>query len=168
MTEFELIIDSYEQNIERPQDYYEQKKYYSGKKKSHTLKNQLIILPKGQDIVDVTVGDPGPRSDLNIFRESQKIFEPNQNFQGDKAYVGESSIKTPYKKKKNQQLTSEEKEENKKLSRSRIFVEHVIRLVKIFRIAQERFRLNKQKYAQIIGVICGLVRLRIGALILPL
>lgn len=49
----------------------------------------------------------------------------------------------------------------------RIVVEHLIRVVKIFRVAQEKFRLNPKKYEQIIGTICGLVRLRIGALILP-
>ncbi len=48
-----------------------------------------------------------------------------------------------------------------------IFVEHRIRLVKIFRVIQERFRLNPQKYEQIMLTICGLVRLRIRALILP-
>ncbi|MEM7578438.1 MAG: hypothetical protein AAF316_01065 [Cyanobacteria bacterium P01_A01_bin.80] len=37
MTEFELIVDTYEQTIERPGDYKEQKKYYSGKKVNHTL-----------------------------------------------------------------------------------------------------------------------------------
>ncbi|PMB00654.1 transposase, partial [Fischerella thermalis CCMEE 5328] len=49
----------------------------------------------------------------------------------------------------------------------RIFIEHVIRLVKILRIAQQRFPLNSRTYEQIILTICGLVRLRIGALILP-
>ncbi|MBA4467107.1 transposase, partial [Cylindrospermopsis raciborskii CS-506_A] len=32
LTEFELIVDSYEQPIDRPGEYQEQKKYYSGKK----------------------------------------------------------------------------------------------------------------------------------------
>ncbi|UJS05638.1 transposase family protein [Cylindrospermopsis raciborskii] len=36
LTEFELIVDSYEQPIERPGEYEEQKKYYSGKKAHHT------------------------------------------------------------------------------------------------------------------------------------
>ncbi|MGC8453754.1 MAG: transposase family protein [Cylindrospermopsis raciborskii] len=44
-------MDSYEQPIERPSEYEKQKKYYSGKKKTHTRKNQLIVLPKGKDIV---------------------------------------------------------------------------------------------------------------------
>ena len=49
LTEFELIVDSCEQGRQRPRDYQEQKKYYSGKKKNHTLKNQLIVLPDGRD-----------------------------------------------------------------------------------------------------------------------
>ena len=35
--------------------------------------------------------------------------------------------------------------------------------LKIFRVAAERFRLNSRTYKQIMLVICGLVRLRIGA-----
>ncbi|MGB3513984.1 MAG: hypothetical protein WBA93_33200 [Microcoleaceae cyanobacterium] len=38
MTEFELIVDSYDQPIERPVNYEKQKEYYSGKKKSHRKK----------------------------------------------------------------------------------------------------------------------------------
>ena len=45
-------------------------------------------------------------------------------------------------------------------------VEHVIRLVKIFRGAGDKFRLNFDKYESVINTICGQVRLRIGALIL--
>ena len=60
LTEYELIVDSQEQAIERPLDYKTQKKYYSGKKKYHTFKNQLIVLPLGKDIVDVVVNKPGP------------------------------------------------------------------------------------------------------------
>ncbi len=58
-------------------------------------------------------------------------------------------------------------EANKKMAADRIFVEHLIRLLKIFRVDSERFRLNPSKYEQIIMTICGIVRLRIGALILP-
>lgn len=167
LTEYELIVDSCEQPRERPGEYSEQKKYYSGKKKNHTFKNQLIVLPSGQDIVDSTAGEKGPKSDVNLFRENQKNFEANQKFNGDKGYIGEPNIKTPYKKPKKQELTSEQKQKNRELSKQRVVVEHTIRLLKIFRVAQERFRLNPHKYEQIILTICGLVRLRIGALILP-
>lgn len=42
--EYELIVDSAEQFIERPGDDQEQKVHYSGKKKKHTFKNQFIVL----------------------------------------------------------------------------------------------------------------------------
>lgn len=45
LVEWELVVDSSEQVRERPKLYQKQKKFYSGKKKNHTLKNQLIVLP---------------------------------------------------------------------------------------------------------------------------
>jgi IS5 family transposase len=168
LIEHELIVDSEEQVIERPSAYENQKKYYSGKKKNHTLKNQFIVLPFGQDIVDVVVGRPGPSSDINLCREQLTEFDPKQTFSGDKAYLGEPQIRTPTKKPKNGTLTDEQHQANKDLSSERIFVEHLIRVVKIFRIAQERFRLLKSRYCSVLLTICGLVRLRKGCLILEL
>jgi len=146
LTDYELIVDSEEQPRERPVEYKEQKKYYSGNQKNHTFKNQITLLPDGKDIVDVIAGEPGPKSDITLFCEGQKDFDPNQNFQGDKGYAGEASIKTPTEKPKKGELTLRQKEENKQMAGDRIFVEHLIRVVKIFRIASERFRLNSWKY----------------------
>lgn len=168
LTEYELIVDSYEQARERPGDNKEQEKYYSGKKCNHTLKCQMITLPNGNDIVDVVAGEPGPKIDITLFREYRSRFHPNQKFKGDLAYIGEDLIDTPIKKPRNGELTIEQKEENTLFASKRIFVEHRIRSIKIFRVAQERFRLNLKKYEQVILATCGLVRLRIGALILPL
>lgn len=167
LTEYELIVDTYEQVRERPGDPDEQEKYFSGKKKNHTFKSQIIVMPDGRDIVDVVAGKPGPKNDLTLFREERSQFDPQQKFKGDKAYVGEALITTPIKKPKNRELTTEQKEQNKAFSAKRIFVEHRIRSLKIFRVAQERFRLNPQKYEKVVLTICGIVRLRIGALILP-
>jgi hypothetical protein len=64
LSEFELIVDSYEQPRERPRDYKEQKKYYSGKRKKHTLKNQIVVMPNGKEIVDVVVGETGATADI--------------------------------------------------------------------------------------------------------
>lgn len=127
----------------------------------------MIILPDGKDIVDVIAGEPGPKSDITLFRENRDRFDTKQKFKGDLAYQGEELITTPIKKPKNRELTTEQKLQNKKFSAKRIFVEHRIRSVKIFRVVQERFRLKPKKYEQVILTICGLVRLRIGALILP-
>ncbi len=115
----------------------------------------------------MTVGKPGPSSDINLFRARQSKFAANQKFKGDKGYMGERQIETPHKKQKKQELTPAQKKENQQLSAQRIVVEHIIRLVKIFRVAQERFRLRPKNYEQVILIVCDLVRLRVGALVLP-
>ena len=124
------------------------------------------MLPNGKDIVDIEAGKLGQISEINFFRETQEKFHQEQKFTRDKAYVGEPAIKTPKKKPHIQELTSKEKSQNKELASERIFVEHIIRLLKIFRVAQERFRLNSDKYTQIIMTICGLVILGRGTVIL--
>lgn len=167
LTEYELIVDSYEQVRERPGDNKEQEKYYSGKASKHTFKSQIIILPDASDIVDVIAGEPGPKSDITLFRENRDNFDPKQKFKGDLGYLGEDFIATPIKKPRNGKLTIDQKQENQEFSSKRVFVEHRIRSVKIFRVVQARFRLKPQKYEQVILTICGLVRFRIGALILP-
>lgn len=87
LTQYELTVDSSEQPIERPSTHEEQKKFFSGKKKNHTLKNQFIVLPLGEDLVDITVGEPGPKSDIKQFRESLSKFAPNQKFKETKRTV---------------------------------------------------------------------------------
>ena len=145
LRDYELIVDSAEQPIERPSDYQEQKKYYSGKQKRHTLKSQFIVLPKAEDIVDVVIGQPGPTSDIRICRQTLSKFDSQQTFSGDKAYLGENQITTPSKKPKNGELTESQKEENKALSSNRIFVEHLIRVVKVFKVVSRRdFRLTQK------------------------
>lgn len=167
LTEFELVVDSYEQPRERPGSNDEQKKFFSGKKKRHTFKSQVVSLPKAQDIVDVMVGAEGSKSDISLFRNQMTKFALEQSFKGDKAYIGGKNITTPHKKPRNRELSREQKSENKVFSSQRIYVEHLIRLLKIFRIASERFRLHSDTYEQIILTVCGLVRLRIGSLVLP-
>ncbi|WP_317111743.1 transposase family protein [Chroococcidiopsis sp. SAG 2025] len=100
-------------------------------------------------------------------RVQQKKFAAQQQFKGDKAYIGEKNVATPHKKPKNRELSDIQKQENQAFSSGRILIEHLIRLVKVFQVAAQRFRLRSQTYQQAILTICGLVRLRIGALVLP-
>ncbi|BAY14201.1 transposase family protein [Calothrix sp. NIES-2098] len=167
LTNFRLLVDSLEQPIYRNSDQKEQQKYFSGKKRQHTLKSLMVGIPEGKDIVEVEVGVPGPTADIKLFRQSQNKFDKSQPFSGDKGFQGGENITTPHKKKPKRELTQQQKDENKALSSNRIFIEHLIRLLKIFRIASQRFRLKLDTYEQIILTVCGLVRLRIGSLILP-
>jgi len=167
LTNFRLLVDSLEQPIYRNSDQKEQQKYFSGKKRQHTLKSLMIGMPEGKDIVEVEVGVPGPTADIKLFRTSQGQFDKSQPFSGDKGFQGGENITTPHKRKPKRELTQQQKNENQALSSNRIFIEHLIRLLKIFRIASQRFRLKFETYEQIILTVCGLVRLRLGSLILP-
>jgi hypothetical protein len=166
LTNFRLLVDSLEQPIYRNSDQKEQQKYFSGKKRQHTLKSLMIGIPEGKDIVEVEVGVPGPTADINLFRKSQGKFDKSQPFAGDKGFQGGENITTPHKRKPKRELSQQQKDENKARSSNRIFIEHLIRLLKIFRIARDRFRLKLETYEQIILTVCGLVRLRIGSLVL--
>ncbi|MBD1883614.1 transposase family protein, partial [Microcoleus vaginatus] len=105
LTEFELVVDSYDHPIQRPTDYHEQRKHYSGKQKRHTKKNQVIVMPSGKEIVDVVVGETGATVDITIWRKQRSSLEASQRFQGDKAYAGEPLINTPHKKPRERPLT---------------------------------------------------------------
>jgi hypothetical protein len=67
LSQYELLIDSGEKAIERLGDYQEQRKYYSGKKKIHTLENQFRALPGGEDIVDIYIGELANISDITLY-----------------------------------------------------------------------------------------------------
>ncbi len=82
--------------------------------------------------MDICSGKEGPCSDINS--------EPEQEFAGNKAYLGEPQINTPHKQPRKRELTTEQKEENRRFSSSRVFVEHVIGKLKIFRVIGEKFR----------------------------
>lgn len=153
-----LLVDSWEQPIPRPSDDQEQEAYYSGKQQEHTRKNQAIVLPNG---VDVVIGEKGPRSDSKLFEQTQGELPETLSFIGDKAYVGRRNTTTPHKKPPQGELTQAQKEFNRSLSQKRVFVEHVIRVIKIFRVAKQEFRMRSRMYEIVIGCVCGLVRLRV-------
>lgn len=161
LSEGVLLVDTWEQPIPRPSDEQVQEEYYSGKQKEHTRKNQVITLPKGVDLVDVVIGEKGPRSDSKLFEQTQQELPETLSFIGDRAYVGRRNTTTPHKKPPKGKLTQQQKEFNRQVSQKRVFVEHVIRVIKIFRVAKEMFRMRSRMYAMVIGCVCGLVRLRV-------
>ncbi len=161
LPEGDLLVDTWEQPIPRPQDKKMQEEYYSGKKKQHTRKTQVISLPKGTDIVDVVIGERGPCHDGTLLKQTQAELPEALSFLGDKAYVGQKNTTTPHKRPPGGELTQAQKDFNRQVSQQRVYVEHVIRVIKIFRIAKEVFRMRFRMYEQVIGCVCGLVRLRV-------
>ena len=154
-----VIIDSFETPISRPSLHERQKRVYSGKKKRHTLKTQIITDQTG-GILDISAGHRGPEADVKVYEKSS-LPEPiaDKPRLGDKGYVGATpAITTPHKKPKGGELTAEQKAENKQLASQRIEVEHGIRRVKAFRIVRDEYRLALGLFPTVASVVVGLIQ----------
>ena len=66
---FLAFIDCTEQQIPRPEIIKERKTYYSGKKKRHTVKTQLMVNNRGF-IIHKTGNKKGSRHDYDIYKEN--------------------------------------------------------------------------------------------------
>jgi hypothetical protein len=108
----------------------------------------------------------GATHDLELFRKSKVRLYRFILFVGDKGYQGildlhENSL-TPYKKPKGGKLTHEQKEFNSRLSKFRIFIEHINRRIKRFKMFQGRYRNKQRKHHKRISLICGLHNFELG------
>ncbi len=159
-----VVVDVTEQPIERPQRG--QRAYYSGKKKRHTIKAQLVVSLSTLMILSLRC-EKGCVHDFKILKNSRLPLPPETLIIGDAGYQGMSKLhlnsQTPIKKKKGQLLTPEEKLYNRQLSRKRIVIEHINRRCKIFRIVKETYRGKHKNYGKIWNIIAGLVNLRYAA-----
>ncbi|HZH39050.1 MAG TPA: hypothetical protein VEX17_03195 [Bacillales bacterium] len=72
---------------------------------------------------------------------------------GAKAYVGELLIDTSHKKKRSRDIVPAQKTKVNQRQKKESFVEHLIRLVNIFRVAAERFCLTGLTQAHYIGCL---------------
>jgi len=162
-----LFFDASEQARERPTK--KQKRDYSGKKKQHTLKYQLVAVRKRKKatrepqkrkvrIVCITKLKHGKTHDKKIYDKNRMIKPPNIDSFGDSGYQG-SDLTTPKKKSKHHPLTKQEKQRNQKISSLRICVEHVIGKMKIWRIAKDKIRHSKRDHSLSIKNIAGLQNL---------
>ena len=107
----------------------------------------------------------GSTHDFRLFKESQTDMASHVLCLADAGYQGLADIhensRTPQKKSKHHPLTVTQRAANRELARQRIFVEHVIRKVKIFRILSERYRNRRKRFALRINLIASLYNLEL-------
>lgn len=149
-----IVMDVTETPIERPKQ--RQKWFYSGKKKRHTLKTQVIV-EQSTGLIICTYFGQGRQHDFALFKASGIHFHPlteslqDSGYQGINQYYHNSY--TPKKKPKQGELSPLEKEYNRALARERIGIEHVNRRLKIFKFFSERYRNRRRRY----GLRCNLI-----------
>lgn len=155
--EITVVIDVTETEIERPQR--KQKKNYSGKKKKHTKKTQIVAEQNTSLIICTAYGE-GSEHDFTLFKKSKLVIAEKILVCADKGYQGihvfHENSQIPHKKKKDQSLTIQQKKENKELAKKRIMIEHINRKLKVFRILSSRYRNRKHNFGMRFNLIAGI------------
>jgi hypothetical protein len=156
--EDQLLIDSFETPVPRPSEPAAQKPRYSGKKKRHTLKTQVVTDAQGE-ILTIDAGHPGPRADKRIYEQSGVAAQfPQAPKLADLAYLGAAEVVVPQRKPRGQELTAEQRQANRDLARQRVYVEHGIRRIKGWRILRGEYRLPTGLFPLVASVVVGLVQ----------
>jgi len=161
----DLVIDGTERRKERPKDPVYQKRFYSGKKKAHTLKNNLIAGLDDRQIKYLSGTHEGKKHDKKICDEEKITVPVGSHLYRDSGFQGHElpavTIYQPKKKPRGEELTLVDKVQNRLLAQVRVGVEHIIASVKRCRIVKEVFRNTRENYEDLVmELACGLHNFR--------
>ncbi len=154
------FTDCTEQQIPRPVDKKRRKLYYSGKKKRHTVKNQITVNNRGY-IIHKAAHKKGRKHGYDVYKNNHPVTPKEVVNVVDLGYLGvktdfpEQLSTLPCKKKINQCLSQEEKDYNTIHSKKRIIVEHTISRLKKYRILADVFRNKLRKYNKVTDIVAG-------------
>jgi len=160
------VVDSYEQRVQRPTDHQEADRHYSGKKKAHTLKTQVVVELGNGDVREVTPGVRGPVSDPTLLRQSGALARVPEDgpLMGDQAYrsanrgqAGGARVVTPRRKPRGKERPPEDRAFNRAFARARIVAEHTIRDLRQFQALTQTDRHRRRGQEP---RVCAVVELR--------
>jgi hypothetical protein len=156
-----VFVDATEQPVNRPKRG--QKRSYSGKKKRHTVKHQVVVTRKRKApeekqkvrIKAVSKAAKGRVHDKKLYDRSGLRLPRGVPKSGDSGYQG-SDLQVPKKKPRAGQLSDEEKRSNRRLAKERIVAEHGIGKMKIWRVAADRYRNPPRRHTVMMKNVAGL------------
>jgi len=168
--ELAVVIDSFEQRVQRPRDKDEADGLYSGKKKQHTLKSQVAVDEDTGQIVDISHSVPGPTADITLLEESDLMNRLPEGVGGigDSAYQGMAKLHpqglgaSPRKKPRGKPRPPEDAAYNTAFSRRRIIVENTIGRLRRYQSITQTDRHHRQHHTERVVAIAGLVNRQIA------
>ena len=102
----------------------------------------------------------GKKHDFKVFKESGIYFKESTKVLTDSGYLGlqkmHANTSMPKKKSKKNPLTKEDKIQNKQLSSERVSNEHVIGMVKRFKIVADKYRNRRKRFGLRFNLIAGI------------
>ena len=158
-----LLVDTFEQRVQRPADPAAQRAWYSGKKKCHTIKSQVVVEEETGRIVDVAESVPGPAADITVLKESGlgERLPADAGRRGDAAYQGIAPLRaegySPRKKPKGQPRPEEDRAYNREIARRRVRAEHSIGRLRRFAALTARDRRHRRGHTARVRAVAGLV-----------
>jgi hypothetical protein len=164
--ELEFMIDGTERPVRRPKDAEAQQAKYSGKKKRHTVKNNVITEKRTGKIKGLSATVNGRTHDKKLADQHDLSFPEGSKLWQDTGFQGYAPdgviIIQPQKKPRGRPLTYAEKDRNRRVSKRRISVEHSIGGTKVFSIVHDTFRNLKTDFDDLVmETACGLHNLRL-------
>lgn len=172
LKELGVLTDGTERPIRRPKESQKQKEAYSGKKRRHTKKHVTLTHPQTQYILATSEEANGSKHDKKILDEAALSCTTSIPLSADKGFqgleLGNAVVVTPIKRKRKkkgqprEELTSEQKEHNRGLAKTRISIEHSNAGLKRNRSVSEILRNTRQDISDLLMMIAmGLHNLRV-------
>lgn len=164
LPEVVAIVDRFEQRVQRPGNRQAADDLYSGKKKHHTLKSQVVVDEEGR-IVDVAESARGPTADIAPLERSgvPGRLPPEVGAMGDLGYVGIDTLHptglgaAPRKKPRGQPRPAVDVSYNTAFSRRRIVVEHGIGRLRRFQALTQMDRQRRRGHTAQVRAVAGVV-----------
>lgn len=121
----------------------------------------MIVNAKTNEII-CTAHAEGSTHDFKLYENSVgSAIIKDIKVRGDSGYQGilklHKNSETPKKKPKGGELTQEEKDENRRISRDRILIENINAKIKVFKITANKYRNRRKRFALRMSLICGIL-----------
>jgi len=160
-----VLIDTFEQRVQRHHDRSTADKHYSGKKKQHTLKSQITVNEETGEICDVAESVVGPTADITLLKETGVLERLPQGVGagGDLAYVGLAELHphhlgvTPRRKPRGKDRPPEDVCFNRAFAKRRIVVEHTIGRLRRYESLNQTDRDHRNHHSARVRAVAGLV-----------
>jgi hypothetical protein len=159
----EVLIDATEQSVYRPEEKGKRRTRYSGKKKEHTIKTQVVTTKKL--ILHVSESIDGSVADMTLLRASGVMpslgtevkARLDRGYEGVEAAYPEQVIEKPIRGQRGHQVTLLGKLWNQMVSKERILVEHMLCKLEKFKILAGMYRASISGYDDCFAVVAGIV-----------
>jgi hypothetical protein len=191
LPELAVVIDTFEQRVQRPQgedptnrkDKSETDTWYSGKKKTHTIKSQVGVDLHTGSICDVSDSVKGPTADITLLKQSRLVerLPRGVGAEGDLAYVGIGELhpqgthygNTPRRKPRGQDKHRPRGQDkprplqdiayNRAFAGRRIIVENTLCRMRSYQAITQTDRHHRQLHTERTHAVAGLVNRKMQA-----